>query len=371
MASRGGPANHPNSQSGAAAPRQTADVLEALYVAADAAPETVLGLTLAEIAGRSGVSRPTAEEAVQALVTNRLAIETSDDQEGRRPVGRPAKRYRLRADAAHVVGVDIGGHKVLAWCTDLVGRVRGKHRIEVADDLPAEQRLDAAHEAMRRALRAARVAQRDVAAVGVATSGVVGPDGLVALSANLPGWSGLYLTKELAVIGSAPVVVGNDCNLAALAERWRGAAQDADDVVYVLAGRRIGVGLLLGGRIHAGRRGAAGEIGVLPEARWYAAAESVEAGTAVRDGAYSPEFIKDFATGIAATVLTVDPDAVVIGGGLSQAKENLIDPLRAQLDELCLFPVRVEASSLADESVVMGAVRLALDHATRKLFDSW
>ncbi|WP_214318272.1 ROK family protein [Nonomuraea sediminis] len=337
-------------------------MLNALYAAADSS------LTLTELAERSGVSRPTAEEAALAIVAAGLAIETSDEMAGPRPVGRPAKRYAFRADGAFVAGIDIGGHKILAWCADLFGRPRGTHRIDVDPGLPPRQRLDAAREALRRAIRSARVAQRDVVAVGVATTGIVGGDGVVALSADLPGWTGVDLRAELAVIGEAPVVVGNDCNLAALAERWRGAAQDVSDVAYILAGRRIGVGLLIGGRIHSGRHGAAGEIGVLAGSGWFAALERIQRGTATRGGAYTPEFIADFATGIAATVLTVDPDAVVIGGGLAHAKESLIEPLRAELDRLCLFPVRVEASTLADESVVMGAIRIALDDASTRLF---
>ncbi len=79
-------------------------------------------------------------------------------------------------------------------------------------------------------------------------------------------------------------------------------------------------------------------------------------------------FVADLATGVAATVLTVDPQLVVIGGGLSQAGDLLAEPLRAELARLCLFPVQVETSILGDESVAMGAVRLALDRVEEELF---
>ncbi|NUR90264.1 MAG: ROK family protein, partial [Nonomuraea sp.] len=183
---------------------------DALYSAAPAA------VTLTELVERSGLSRPTAEEAALALVRAGLVTETSDESGGPRPVGRPAKRYAFRAEGGHVAGVDVGGHKVLAWCADLLGTPRGRHRIDVDPAMDPELRLEAAREALRRAVRAARVPQRDVAAVGVATAGIVGPAGVVALSADLAGWTGVDLRAELAVIGDAPVVVGNDCNLAAL-----------------------------------------------------------------------------------------------------------------------------------------------------------
>ncbi|GAA4623119.1 hypothetical protein GCM10023196_018010 [Actinoallomurus vinaceus] len=67
-------------------------------------------------------------------------------------------------------------------------------------------------------------------------------------------------------------------------------------------------------------------------------------------------------------MLTMDPELVVLGGGLSGAGELLAGPLREELAELCLFPVRVEPSTLGAESPALGAVRLALDHVERALF---
>lgn len=148
-------------------------------------------------------------------------------------------------------------------------------------------------------------------------------------------------------------------------------------MIYVLVGRSISVGLLLGGRLHAGHNGAAGEIGVLRDVGWYTAfdrllsygkGDPAEAAKrvfdAVRNGDPRAEtIVADLATGVAATVLTVDPQLVVIGGGLSQAGELLTEPLRAELTRRCLFPVHVETSTLGGELVALGAVRLALDHA--------
>jgi predicted NBD/HSP70 family sugar kinase len=80
------------------------------------------------------------------------------------------------------------------------------------------------------------------------------------------------------------------------------------------------------------------------------------------------DFAADLVQGIAAVVLSVDPEAVVIGGGLSRAGELLLTPLRARLAELCLFPVTVVASQLGDEAAAHGAVRLALDRVEERLF---
>lgn len=323
------------------------------------------GLTLTEISQRAGVSRPSAEDAVNELIGRGLVAEIEPDPDGPRPVGRPAKRYRFRAERGHVLGVDIGIHKVLALCADLSGTVRGSHRIEVSAELSNADRTDAARVALKRAARASHVRLADVLAVGVGTSGPVDPHtGEVARSPALPVWAGANVRQALSGVGSGPVLVGNDANLGALAEHWRGVAGDAPDVVYILAGHRVSIGILIGGQVRQGRHGAAGELGVLRAARWYEVRDALAARKPIDD----PEFIDDLATGIAAAVLTIDPDKVIIGGGLSQAGDTLLKPLRRRLDELCLFPIPVQTSHLGEQNVALGAVRLALDHLEDQLF---
>ncbi len=235
-----------------------------------------------------------------------------------------------------MIGVDIGIHKALALCTDLVGTIRGSHRIEVSAEHSNAERVQAARTALKRAARAASVRLADVLAVGVGTTGPVDPNtGTIALSPALPEWSGVDIRKELTGLGSGPVIVGNDANLGTLAEHWRGIARDAPDVVYILAGHQFSVGILIDRRVRQGRHGAAGEIGVLKAARWYEARDALAAGKPVDD----PAFIDDLATGIAASTLLFDPDKIIIGGGLSRAGDTLLKPLKRRLDELCPFPI--------------------------------
>ena len=71
--------------------------------------------------------------------------------------------------------------------------------------------------------------------------------------------------------------MANDVKLAALAEHWKGAAQEHRDIVYMFAGHRAGAGVLIDGQVHQGRHGAAGEIGALPMLGWEAAVERLHA----------------------------------------------------------------------------------------------
>ncbi|GAB3976427.1 ROK family transcriptional regulator [Actinoallomurus acanthiterrae] len=346
----------------------TVAVLRVIHADATTTPDddSPDGLTLTEIAGRAGLSRPATEEAVNELNGRGLVAEIEPDPNAPRPVGRPAKRYRFCSELGYVLGVDIGIHKVLALCTDLAGNVRGSHRIEVSAEVSNADRIEAARTALKRAARAASgVRLADILAIGVGTTGPVDPHtGTVLRSPALTGWAGMNLRRDLSGIGTGPVLVGNDANLGALAEHWQGTAGDASDVVYILAGHQVSVGILIDGRLRPGRHGAAGEIGVLKAARWYEARDALAAGKAVDD----PAFIDDLATGIAAAVLLIDPDKIVIGGGLAGAGDTLLKPLKHRLDDLCLFPIPLQASHLGERNVALGAVRLALDHLEEQLF---
>lgn len=401
-----------------------AAVLRALHAADE--------LTLTQLVKTTAVSRATVEDVIAGLdeLVEEVGVKLGDP----RPVGRPAKRYRFRADAGHVVGLDIGPHKVLALTADLKGRIVDRRRTVVTPETSTADRIAAAKLVVRRTLRAVGVEPGEVRAIGVATTGVVDPaDGRILISDRLPGWAGVDLPAALGGLADGPVLVGNDTNLAALAEHWCGAAVGANDVICLLAGRSIAAGLLIGGKLHRGRNGAAGEIGVMRAFGWYtafdrflayggdvptaergvsaaerdvsaaerdvSAADAGERGLsaaerdvpvaagrdvpvaeaaervfeAVRQGdaeaaAIVRAFARDLAKGVGAAVLTMDPELVVLGGGLSGARELLAAPLREELAELCLFPVRVESSELGSESVALGAVRLALDQVEQTIF---
>jgi predicted NBD/HSP70 family sugar kinase len=206
----------------------------------------------------------------------------------------------------------------------------------------------------------------------------------VTLCTVLPGWSGLDLSRDLSPSPPVAVVVENDANLATVAERWRGTARDVQDAVCVLAGNRVAAGILIGGRLHRGHRGGASELGLLKVLRWEDAPNRLLAAcpdggdlagvfTAARSGdalaaAAVETFIDDLATGAAALLLAVDPELLVVGGGLSRAGDLIIGRLRDRLAELCPYRPEIVASTLDDEAVATGAIRIALERATERLF---
>lgn len=211
----------------------------------------------------------------------------------------------------------------------------------------------------------------------------------------MPGWTGVHLSAELArmledvgVKTDGPVRVENDMSMAALAEQWQGVAKGIAAVVYIHAGHRLGAGVLIDGKPYRGHHGAAGEIGTLKLLDWESSyrrlmdySPTSTAGdvtmrifTDAGDGIHAAaelvdRFAFDLATGVAAMSMTIDPALVVVGGGISRADEAITAPVRRHLADLCLFPPRVEASALGEESVALGAVRAALLHVEQRLFN--
>ncbi|MEY9903844.1 putative NBD/HSP70 family sugar kinase [Catenulispora sp. MAP12-49] len=341
-------------------------------------------LTVTAAAGATGLSRPTVEAALEDLAGQGLVEELAPEP-GEKRMGRPARTYRFRPEAGAVLGLDIGAHKVLAIVADLDGRVLATERAELSTAMPRKERLAAVRACATDCLSRAAVPRSRLWGASAGTVGIV-DRGTVTLSTVLPEWTGLNLARELGRSFPCPVTVDNDANLAAVAEHWLGAARGIGDVVYVLAGLRMGAGVLSGGTVHRGHSGAAGEIGALGVLGWqdapshlvgtttaagmettvaevYAAARAGEPWAHERVAA----FVDGIALGTAAMALAVDPELIVVGGGTSRSADLIVGPLEERLATLCVRPPRVAASTLGDESVALGAVRTALDSVEARL----
>ncbi|GGY31435.1 ROK family protein [Streptomyces djakartensis] len=345
--------------------------------------------TLTEITGLTGLSRPTVEGVVEGLIEAGLVVEKAAEEGAARRQGRPARRFRFRAEAGHLLGLEVGAHRVAALLADLDGRVIGSQARDVSGTAAADERLERLRGAVAELLRRAGVARGSLRAVGVATPGIVTSDGTVRLGTALPGWTGLRLGERLSRSFKCPVLVENDANAAAVAEHWKGAATESDDVVFVLAGLSPGAGALIGGRLHRGHGGAAGEIGALhllgremtPETLLSTTDEPLhpldeqavaQVFARAREGdrparAAVDRFIQRLVHDVAALALALDPELVVIGGWAA-GLDGVLDPLRRELSRYCLSPPQVTLSRLGDAAVATGALRLALDHVEEELF---
>lgn len=269
-----------------------------------------------------------------------------------------------------VVGLDVGGTKTLALLADAAGTTLAQLR-RPTDAAGPEALLATVTAAVTDVValaagRGAPVAIGDVAAVGVGVPGIVDTAaGVVRHAVNLGiGGTPLDLAGPLqALIGGGPVVVGNDAKLAALgATDVLGAT---GDVAYLSIGTGVAAGFVLQGRIHVGVKGLAGEIGHLPvdpygpvcECGQRGCLEVVASGQAIArrwprpdgrpgdvgallaaalDGDQRAIAVRDdvclhIAAALALIAQTVDPELLVLGGGVAEAGEPLLDAVRAAL----------------------------------------
>ncbi len=346
-------------------------------------------LTFTELTQAIGLSRPTVEGVIEGLMESGLVVEAPADPSDTRKQGRPARRFRFHAESGHLLGIEIGVHQVRVVLADLSGRVLGSHSHPAGELMDAVERLEKVRAVVAELLRSASVSRSTLRAVGVGSPGIVESDGRVRLGTAMPGWTGLPLGERLQRSFKCPVLVENDANAAALAEHWAGAAQGSDDIVFVMAGLSPGAGSLIGGRLHRGFGGAAGEIGALhllgrevtPE-RLLSTTDrpldpldepavtrvfSLARGGDVGARAAVQRFLQRLVHDVAALVLALDPELVVLGGWAT-GLDDVVAPLRDELARYCLRPPNVKLSVLGDEAVATGALRLALDHVEEQLF---
>jgi predicted NBD/HSP70 family sugar kinase len=361
--------------------------------------------TATDLMAGTRLSRPTVHAVCQELIDLGWVRELEPVRSnGRGRPGRSARQYAFDARCGYVLGVDVGAAKVTVVATDLQGEIVAES-VQVFDDvlLHAEQRLAQTSATIDQALRRGGIDRASVLAVGLGVPGPVDRERgtTTAIDAFLPGLAGLDLRASIHPDPGWDVQVENDANLAVLGERWRGVADGVENVVMVLAGERLGAGIVLDGRLIRGHHGGAGELsmlflvegvgdtdGIASVARQLGE-QAVAAGWALPEGApisaasvfaaardgdavargIVAELAERFARVVAAIDTLYDPELIVIGGAVAAAGDVVLEPIRSRLPATRKrlgvhptgSPVRLEASTLGDHAVVTGAVRFALD----------
>jgi glucokinase len=304
----------------------------------------------------------------------------------------------------HVLGVDVGGTSMKAALVGEDGRATDIARAET----PVADGPAAVVARIREFVReSAGSSDRDLAAAGLVVPGDVdAASGLARYSANL-GWRDVPLRDLVARDLGVPVVLDHDVRAAAVAERTVGAARGADDCLIVVIGTGIASVSVVRGHQRTGATGRAGELGHIPVwpdgevcacgqrgcletyasaaalARRYVAAGGTDAHTAqdviARIGADATaaqvwqEATTTLGVALATVVLLDDPGRIVIGGGLSEAGEALLAPVRAELGDRLVWrePAPIVASPLGEQAGRLGAAVLAWRAAGRTDFDDW
>jgi predicted NBD/HSP70 family sugar kinase len=346
-------------------------------------------VTLQWLTGRTGLSRRTIEIILVDLLADGWVVESPLESDG--GAGRPARRFRFAVDRRFVAGARIDTHSAHAIVADLTGRVLGRGERLLGDDYFVPERAVArAAEAIAAAVEDAGVDADRIVAGGVAAGGVIDPvSGVVVRLVNAPRWSRFPLADAFISAFGVPWVADNDANLAALAELRHGVAAGYDHVAWIIHGQRTGVGFIVGGELHRGFRGAAGEIiesrvlglardpkreiGLLtsPDAEGRARARAMIADALAGDAVAIQEaraLAFEIADVVDIIAWTIAPELVVLGGGLEDGAELIVPLLEDRLRELGAPDVRILPSSVRADAPLVGAVLNALDHIDVDLY---
>lgn len=327
-------------------------------------------LTLAELAAATELSRPTVAAVLEDLQSTGIVTPAPAAASG--GAGRPARRFGFEPSAASVAALDIGARTVRCLVTDAAGSVLARAAVPTTGNDPLAP--------LQRALEETGTAPD---AVGVAVPGILTPDGRIGRSLVVPGLDGLDLGADLTERLGCPVAVENDIKLAALAEHH--LAPPAHSIVLLELGHRISLAVVVGGQILQGAHRLAGEIGSQRGMRWTETSvrgrltwstgddgrellERAAAGdtAAVRE---VEEFCAQIAPRLAGVLLTVDPERIVVGGGLSRAGETLLAPLRRAVGRLLMIDPAPEVvpANLTTDGALVGALGLGFTHGSTRL----
>ncbi|MGX9889260.1 ROK family protein [Streptomyces sp. NPDC002276] len=345
-------------------------------------------MTLTELAGRAGLSRRTNELILDSLIEAGWVTEL-DRVPTSGCAGRPARRYELRAEQALLAAVRITTLDVSAVVADVRGRILGRADRPLRAYQDPRSTLDDAAALVRDALDDAGGSPDRLRAGAVAAGGAIDDEGVVRRLVHTTRWEGVHLPDELQRRVRMPWFADNDTNLGALAERWRGAAGDHDNVVWAVLGNRTGLGILIRGAVHRGLDGAAGEIVeahsipvgsvanhpvawlTAPEAdRRRTALERFEAARAGDAEALAEvdEFVENITSILTTLSWTVAPSLIVLGGGLEDAADVLLPRVREAMRVARTPAIELRATRLGRDAALIGAVKLALDRMDTELF---
>jgi predicted NBD/HSP70 family sugar kinase/biotin operon repressor len=216
----------------------------------------------ADLARGSGLSRTTVSSLVTELLDQGLVVETDDrGTPYKGGSGRPPLLVALALRPGGVAGVDIGHGHVRVAVSDRSAKILAEVETQTDTDPHGNATLDIAADLVGRAAAEAGIAVSELLMVGLCVPAPIDRRSARVDHAVLPGWHELAPADELSRRVERPVVVDNDANLGAMAEHQHGAGRGVADLLYVKLASGVGAGLVLGGRLHRGATGLAGEVG--------------------------------------------------------------------------------------------------------------
>jgi predicted NBD/HSP70 family sugar kinase len=317
--------------------------------------------------------------------------------------GPAAVLYEVRPECGFVLSLDVGSQFLRGAISDISGMVRTRMSVK-SQTTSGSGRVAELVALARRLFTDAGLTIDDITQTVLGSPGVHDPQrDHLALAGGLPGWEKPSVLTELRQAFGPDLMIENDVDAAALAERAHGHGREVDSFAFVSVGTGIGMGLVLDGRLRRGRHGAAGEIGYLPlgssegtdekDARRRGSLEAAASAAGIvraarRAGARGPmsarqvfaaagrgeswaaavvaDEVQLVARAVCAVVTVVDPELIVLGGGIGQAT-GFVDAVAVALRRLAPVLPDLRVSALGADAVVDGCLAAGIDEAWRQL----
>lgn len=356
----------------------------------------------AELARKTGLSRPTISSIIEALIAEGIVEELGEGPSagGKRPI-----LLRLNPRYGFVLGFDVGGTTITGGLKDLAGRLLAQRTVTASDPAEGASVLAKVEELACELMTAAGVPQSRLLAIGLGSPGIVDPETHeTSNTTNIRGWDDLRVVHRLASRFRVPVLADNDVNMAARAELRFGHGRRHRSFVFVAIGTGIGAGIVIDGTLHFGTGGAAGEIaqmlldrdalaeiyrekgyletivaapGIRKEAArtagpGAAALDVPDIFDADRRGvpwarALIDRVVLTLGMAVANIVCILAPEVVVLGGGVAAGNERLRAGVEEVVYQSVLRPVPVVLTELGREAGMLGAAQMALEHVYARL----
>lgn len=293
------------------------------------------------------------------------------------------------AEPQYGVGVDIGGTKIMIHIANVAGDIAYKRKV------CATGKSEEIHGIIRETLDLASIPIEQVAAFGFGVPGITDTRKGIVIEAPALQWANMPIGETMSQYFNKPVFVDNDVNCAALGERWLGTAQKLEDFVFLALGTGVGSAIFANGSLVYGSDYMAGEIAymVLDDDvlnrdsnafGQFGLYEKRISGTSLSSHGYASDelfvkyaagdqlaqnivrkFVSNLAIGISNVVSLLNPQKVIIGGGVSQSLSILLEQVRTTVSKLTPVPVAIELSSLGEHSGAVGAAAMALGRIGR------
>ena len=369
------------------------------------------GISRAELARQLGLSR----SAVTTIVNDLMASGTIQESAKKTGTsGRPRTLLEITPSIGYVAGVDMGAKHLRIAIANFGAQVLNEK--EIIFDISEKPKLciENVDKLLKEMLEESGLDFTQLEAIGFGVPGPISTDaGMVIAPPIMPGWDHFPIRKTLEDLWQLPVSVNNDAELGALGEWAYGAGRDANDLAYIKVGTGIGAGLLIDGRIYRGSTGSAGEIGHLTidvdgplcTCGNRGCLEALSGGRAIADQAKNKikekkstqlakissksitakdvafvaqrgdllaqkimqEAGENLGIAISGLINILNPDMVIVGGGVAQTGDLLLEPIRETVKKRSVLAaatqVRITTALLGRRSTSMGAIVQAVASA--------